>query len=98
MSIIKSYEQDHSDGCTMPDVLGLDDLWIWLVLGDDLHDPLLVVLGGEHLIEPVVALLLVEKVDELVGGEGLRLGEALEQLLNVSPQGELYFKCLYLIK
>ena len=82
----------------MPDVLGLDDLWIWLVLGDDLHDPLLVVLGVEHLIEPVVALLLVEKVDELVGGEGLRLGEALEQLLDVSPQGELYLKCLYLIK
>jgi hypothetical protein len=70
----------------LPDGLGLDDLWIRLVLGDDLHDALLVVLRVEHLVQPVVPLLLVQEVDQLLRGERLGLGQALEQLFNVRPE------------
>ena len=78
------YRQLDGDD-NMPDCLGLDHLLIRLVLGDDLHNPLLVVVGVEHLVQPPVPLLLVEELDELVRGQGLRLGDALEQLLNVRP-------------
>ena len=80
------YRQLQVDGDdNMPDCLGLDHLLIRLVLGDDLHNPLLVVVGVEHLVQPPVPLLFVEELDELVRGQGLRLGDALEQLLNVCP-------------
>ncbi len=71
---------------SLPDGLGLDDLWVRLVLCDDLHDALLVVLWVEHLVEPVVPLLLVQEVDQLLRGERLSLGQALEQLFNVRPE------------
>jgi hypothetical protein len=70
----------------LPDGLGLDDLWVRLVLSDNLHDALLVVLRVEHLVKPVVPLLLVQKVDQLLRGERLSLGQALEQLFNVRPE------------
>ena len=78
----------------MPDGLSLDDLRVGLVLGDDLHDALLVVLGVEHLVEPVVPLLLVEEVDELLRGQRLRLRQALEELLYVRPET---FICLFFL-
>jgi hypothetical protein len=71
---------------SLPDGLGLDDLGVGLVLGDDLHDALLVVLWVEHLVQPVVPLLLVQEVDQLLRGERLGLGQALEQLFNVRPE------------